>query len=285
MLNFAQRNLRIFFRQKGSVFFSLMGVLIIIGLYVLFLGDVWVQNFSDIPGARAMMDSWIIAGIVSVTPVTTAMGALGLMVEDRTGRQTMDFLAAPVGRSQLVGGYLLSSCIVGFLLSVLALIIGEVYLLANGGALPGPMMLLQILGILAISVLASCALVFFLVSFFHSTGAFSTASAVIGTLIGFLTGIYLPIGSLPDAVQWVVKCFPISHAGALLRQVMMTDTLAASFTGAPQTAVQEFESMLGVTYTFGNYTMEPWAHLLILAGTALVFFLLAVWNVSRKKKG
>lgn len=285
MLNFAQRNLRIFFRQKGSVFFSLMGVFIIIGLYMLFLGDVWVQNFSDIPGVRALMDSWIIAGIVSVTPVTTAMGALGLMVEDRTLNQTKDFMAAPVKRSELVGGYLLSSCTVGFLLSVVALIIGEVYLVAGGASLPSPMLLIQVLGILALSVLASCALVFFLVSFFHSTGAFSTASAIIGTLIGFLTGIYLPIGSLPDAVQWVVKCFPISHAGALLRQVMMTDTLAASFAGAPQAAVSDFQSLMGVTYTYGGYTMEPWAHLLVLVATALAFFLLAVWNVSRKKKG
>lgn len=285
MLNFAQRNLRIFFRQKSNVFFSLMGVLIIIGLYVLFLGDVWVQNFSNIPGVRPLMDSWIIAGIVSVTPVTTAMGALGLMVEDRTLHQTKDFMAAPVKRSQLVGGYLLSSCVVGFLLSVVALIIGEVYLVVGGSSLPSPILLLQILGILVLAVLASCALVFFLVSFFHSASAFSTATAVIGTLIGFLTGIYLPIGSLPVAVQWVVKCFPISHAGALLRQVMMTDTLSVSFAGAPQAAVNDFQALMGVTYTYGGYSAEPWLHILVLVGTAAVFFLLAVWNVSRKKKG
>lgn len=285
MLNFASRNLRLFFRQKSNVFFSLLGVFIIIGLYVLFLGDVWVSSMTEIPGVRALMDSWIIAGIVSVTPVTTAMGALGLMVEDRTGKQTMDFMAAPMKRSQLVGGYLLSSCAVGFLLSVVALILGEVYLVANGGALPSPAMLLQILGILAVAVLASCSLVFFLVSFFHSAGAFSTATAVLGTLIGFLTGIYLPIGNLPDAVQWVVKCFPISHAGALLRQVMMTDTLSASFAGAPQAIVNDFQEMMGVTYTYGGYTAEPWLHILALVGTAAVFFLLAVSNVSRKKKG
>lgn len=285
MLNFASRNLKIFFRQKSAVFFSLLGVFIIIGLYVLFLGDVWVNDFSEIPGVRALMDSWIIAGIVSVTSATTAMGAFGLMVEDKVGKQSMDFTAAPIKRTTLVGGYVLSACTVGFLMSVAALVLGEIYLMAGGAALPDFLLLLKILGITALCVLASSAMVFFMVSFFTGASAFSTASSVIGTLIGFITGIYLPIGSLPEAVQWVVKCFPMSHAGALLRQTMMADTLSVSFAGAPQVAVSEFQGMMGVTYTYGSYTAEPWVHLLVLAGTAIVFFLLAVWNVSRKKKG
>lgn len=284
MLNFASRNLRIFFRQKSTVFFSLLGVFIIIGLYVLFLGDVWVSSYQEIPGVRALMDSWIIAGIVSVTPVTTAMGAFGLMVEDKSGKQGMDFTAAPVSRAVLVGGYVLSSCIIGLMMSLAALVLGEAYLLAGGGVLPGVMMLLKIFGIMVLSVLASGAMVFFMMTFFSSSSAVSTAGSVIGTLIGFITGIYLPVGSLPDAVQWVVKCFPLSHAGALLRQTMMTDTLAASFALAPQAAVDGFRETMGVTYSYGSYTAEPWVHLLVLAGTAAVFFLLAVANTSRKRK-
>lgn len=36
MINLAVRNLKIFFRDKSSVFFSFLSVIIIIGLYVLF---------------------------------------------------------------------------------------------------------------------------------------------------------------------------------------------------------------------------------------------------------
>ena len=57
MLNLMQRNLKMFFRQKSAVFFSLLGVIIIIALYLLFLGDVWRSNFGDIPGAGFLMDS------------------------------------------------------------------------------------------------------------------------------------------------------------------------------------------------------------------------------------
>ena len=78
-----KRNLLIFFRQKSSVFFSLLGVFIIIGLYALFLGDLMVKGMTGLKGSRFLMDSWIIAGILAVTPVTTSLGAMATMVEDK----------------------------------------------------------------------------------------------------------------------------------------------------------------------------------------------------------
>ena len=41
MLNFTQRNLKVFFRQKSAVFFSLLGVILVIGLYVLFFAPLF----------------------------------------------------------------------------------------------------------------------------------------------------------------------------------------------------------------------------------------------------
>ena len=283
MLNFAQRNLKIFFRQKSAVFFSLLGVLIVIGLYVLFLGDVWVSNFPDIEGIKGLMGTWVITGIVSITPVTTAMGAFEAMVKDRSQKLTRDFFASPVERWKLVGGYVLSAYVVALLMSLAALGLGQLYILSCGGMLFSWEALGKTLCILPLSTLASSALVFFLVSFFRSSAAFATASTVIGTLIGFVTGIYLPVGSLPEAVQWVVKLFPVSHAGALLRQVLLEAPMNACFSGAPEAAVEEFRQTMGVTYTYGEFTAGPLTHVLVLAGTSLVFFLLAWWSVARKK--
>ena len=48
--NFMKRNLRLFFRDKMSVFFSLLSVFIIIGLYVLFLGDMMTGNMGGLGG-------------------------------------------------------------------------------------------------------------------------------------------------------------------------------------------------------------------------------------------
>ena len=46
MSGLVSRNLKIFFRDKGAVIFSLLGVLIVAGLNILFLGDAYT-DLSD----------------------------------------------------------------------------------------------------------------------------------------------------------------------------------------------------------------------------------------------
>ena len=114
ILNIARRNLKLYFRDKSSVFFSLLAVFIIIGLYVLFLGNMLTSNMEWMGDhARFVTDSWIMAGLLAVTSLTTTMGAYGIMIEDKTKKVFKDFTASPVKRSSLVGGYILSSFIIG----------------------------------------------------------------------------------------------------------------------------------------------------------------------------
>lgn len=77
MITFAKRNLLVFFKDKSSVFFSLFAVFIIIGLYALFLGDMMAEQVAGLENGRFVMDSWISAGLIAITPVTSTMGALG----------------------------------------------------------------------------------------------------------------------------------------------------------------------------------------------------------------
>ncbi|MEA5040191.1 MAG: ABC transporter permease, partial [Clostridiaceae bacterium] len=222
LFSIAKRNLKLFFRDKSSVFFSLLAVFIIIGLYVLFLGNMLSSGMQWLgDSARFLMDSWIMAGLLAVTSLTTTMGAYGIMIEDKTNKILKDFSASPVRRSTLVGGYVLSAFVIGVIMSAVTFVLAEAYIVAYGGTLLGISAILRVFACILLAVLASSAMVFFLVSFFQSNNAFATASTVIGTLIGFLTGIYIPIGSLPASVQTAIRIFPVSHAGVLMRQIMM----------------------------------------------------------------
>lgn len=283
MFNLAKRNLKLFFRDKSAVFFSLLAVFIIIGLYVLFLGDTIAGDMTEIKEARYLMDSWIMGGLLAVTSVTTTMGAFGTMVEDRANGNAKDFYASPLKRYQIAGGYVISSFMVGLIMCMVTFVLAEIYIVANGGELLPLISMLKIIVLIFLSVLASSAMVFFLVSFFSSVNAFATGSTIIGTLIGFLTGIYIPIGNLPDAVQMIVKIFPVTHAGVLFRQVFMEEPLKISFDGAPSAAVDGFKEELGVVLTYGDFTAQGSTHILVLVGVTILFFALAVWNVSRKK--
>jgi multidrug/hemolysin transport system permease protein len=283
MTSFAKRNLMLFFKDRSAVFFSLLAVLIIIGLYAVFLGDVWIEDLEAIKNAQFLMNSWLISGLMAVTSVTTTMGAFGVMVEDHAKKINKDFYAAPLKKSGITGGYILSAFLIGVIMSIVAFVISELYVAANGGEFLQFEAVLKVTGLIFLTGMANTSLVCFIVSFFKSQSAFSTASTIIGTLIGFLTGIYLPIGSLPESVQLIIKVFPVSHAAALFRQTIMETPMNTAFADIPAQYLNEFKESMGVVYHFGNSTATPQFSIMILLGTAAVFFLLALLNISRKR--
>ena len=283
MSTFIKRNVKLFFRDKSAVFFSLLAVFIIIGLYALFLGDVWLNEFPDIDGSRFLMDSWLIAGLLAVTSVTTTLGAFSVMVEYKAKKIAKDFYSAPIKRRSITGGYLFSVFIIGVIMSIVALVLSEAYVLFNGGELLGVAAALKVLGIILLATLSNTALMCFIVSFFKSQNAYATASTIIGTLIGFIAGIYLPIGTLPEAVQTIVKVFPVSHAAVLMRQVVMDVPIDAAFAGAPQEALDGFNGMMGVSYKFGDFTVTPWMSIAFLVVAGILFYSLAMMKMSKKR--
>jgi len=284
MIMFAMRNLKIFFRDKSTVFFSLLASFIIIGLYVLFLGDMWTSNFDQYVNAREMMDNWIMAGLLAVTSVTTTMGAFGIMVNDRVKKINKDIYSSPVSRKKIAGGYIISAFLIGLILSLVTLVLAQLYIVSGGGSLMSFSTFLKVVLLIILADLTNTSMMFFITSFFASENAFSTVSTIIGTLIGFVTGIYLPIGILPEAVQWVIKLFPPSHAAVLMRQVMMAEAMDVSFAGAPVEYVSEFKEILGVSMKFGNTEPGAILHVAVLIAAAALFFVLAVINISRKKR-
>ena len=278
------RNLRLFFRDKSAVFFALLTSLIIIGLYVLFLGDMWVETFQDFTGVREFMDNWVMAGLTAISSVTAGFSAFGTMIGDRSRGIVKDLYAAPVRRRSLAGGYVLSAFLIGYILSLFTLFLAEAYIVARGGAFMNGQALLRVLAILFLSDLSNTAMVFFITSLISGENAFSAVGTVVGTLIGFLTGIYIPIGSLPEPVRWAVRLFPPSHGACLLRREMMEPSLARSFENVPSAYYRQVRQILGVDFSFGGEILPEWGSVLILAGSGALFFLLAVWRLSRRKR-
>lgn len=283
MNKLVERNLKVFFRDRSAVFFSLLAVFIIIGLYALFLGDVWLNNFTELENARTIMNNWIISGLLTVTCLTTTMGAFGLMVEDKTRKIVKDFHSSPIKKSSIAGAYIISAFVIGVIMTVVALILGELYIVLDGGSLLSFTALLKVLGLILLSTFASTAMIFFIVSFFKSQNAFATASTIVGTLIGFLTGVYLPVGTLPEGVQYVIKVFPISHAGVLFRQIMLEAPIEEGFAQVPLSFKESFMEMMGVSYQFGDTTVTPMVSILFLCLTGVVFYALSILSISQKR--
>ena len=276
MRAFAKRNLKLYFRDKSAVFFSLLAVII--------SGNDGMTGY-----AREIMDNWVMAGTIAAAGITVSLGVLGTVIEDRARKITKDFYVSPMKRSAMTVGYIICAYVVSVFMTMFTFLLSQIYMKWNGGSFLAAERIPKLLGVLLITDFAATGMMAFFVSLFQSSlQAYSSASTVVGTLVGFIMGIYLPIGMYPSFVQWIIKCFPISHGAVLLRTIMMEEVMERAFTGVPPEIAEEIlkqlESHFGVAYYFGDTVISEGVSVLVLLVTGTVFMVLASINLSKKQK-
>lgn len=285
------RNVKLYFRNKTSVFFSLLSVLIVIVLYVLFLSNVQVESVGkQLNGTISennisyLINSWVLAGMLSITTVTSTLGALGFMVDDREKKIIMDFKSAPLKTSTYPIAGVISAMIVGILISVITFILYGLYIFIDTGYYFSLIIILKTLGLTVISTFMSAGLMGFLVSFFSTNGAFSSASLLIGTTIGFVNGLYIPVGQLSNTIQKSLNLLPFSHIASLFRQVLMKDSIAHSFVGAPISALNDYKETFGVVLKWGETTINFNVSMIFIILVFLLSLVLFFTNFKRKRQ-
>lgn len=284
------RNVSLYFRDKVSVFFSLMSVLIVILLYVFFLSNVQVQSISSQIGGVVnkndiayLINTWVLAGLLSIMAVTTTLGALGFMVNDRENKIIMDFKSAPLSIWSYPLASVISAFLVGFIVSVLAFVIYGIYMFLSTGYFFSFIIILKTLALILFSTIMSSALMGLMVSFVSTNSAFSSLSLIIGTSIGFVNGLYIAIGQLPEKVQMVIKFLPFSHIAALFRQIMMEDSIPIAFAGAPIEVIDTYKEMFGVVLKWKNEIISVTSSLVFMLLVFILSLLLFFVNFRRKR--
>ncbi|MDQ1110999.1 multidrug/hemolysin transport system permease protein [Microbacterium testaceum] len=281
------RNLRLFFRDRAGVFFSLLSALILIGLYALFLGNLQVDNLTEsLPTAsvgdiRWFVTSWVFAGITMIVTVTTPLAALSVFVDDRASGRFSDFVVSPVRRVELILGYLASSFLISVTMTAIVFLAGQLYLLAQGHAALNPEQIATAFGRVALSCLTYAAMSSFVVTFIRTSGAFAALSTVVGTIIGFLAGAYIPAGTLPAGVVQVLNALPFAQAAMLIRQPMTAPALDAVTNGQPL-AVDAVSAFYGVTARVGDLDVTAGIAIAALLCVVVMFTALGSWRLSMR---
>ena len=72
LISLIERNMKIFFRDKMLVFFSLLSVFISILLFIFFLEQQQIGSLGNVfavtPATKLLVTEWMIAGILAKTP-------------------------------------------------------------------------------------------------------------------------------------------------------------------------------------------------------------------------
>jgi multidrug/hemolysin transport system permease protein len=281
------RNLRLFFRDRLNVFFSLLAAMIVFLLYTLFLGNLQTTSISAaFPQAseadvRAFVDSWMFAGIVALTAMTTSLGALGVFVDDAASGRFRDFLVSPLRRWQLVLGYLLSTVVIALIMTTLVLVVSLGYLFFVDGVAIGIPEIGRTLGWITLACVAFAALWALIASFLRSTGAFAALSTVVGTIIGFLAGAFIAVGLFPEGVLNVVNALPFAQSAMLLRREFTAETLS-TLVGGRQEAIDALRTYYGVTAFIGDWEVSVPFVLAVLVILTIAFTALAAWRIRAR---
>ena len=286
MFALISRHHKLFRRNKTLVAFSMLSVLIVLILYIAFLQKMQVDTIEQAiqgqEGVRVLVNEWMIAGILSIMGVTTTLSVLGLYIEDREKGVFQDFLSTPTNAAKLQLSYVINGFFVGMTFSLVGLLLCELFLVSTGGAFLSFTQLVKVLGVITIGVLASTVVNCVLILFVHSTAAFSTLGTIVGTVIGFLCGVYVPMGVLPNFVQQIILAFPISHYTVLLRQIMMEDSLVTVF--GQEAARSAYEETYGVVFEWNNQAMTATASITYLIVTTVVLALVALFFFKKQHR-
>lgn len=280
------RNLRVFFRDRVGVFFSLLSALILIALYALFLGGIQVDSlearFPTAPDAdvRWFVNSWVFAGITMITTLTTSIAALGVFVDDNVSGRFRDFIVSPIRRTHLILGYMIAGFTVSVVMTSIIIAIGQVYLLTQGDELLSPANAGETWGAVLLSSAAFSALAAFAVTFLRSAGAFTALSTVVGSLIGFFSGAYVPAGTLPTSVVDGINLLPFAQAAMLIRRPYTEQALVALVGGQEETA-RALREFYGMSASVGGFAVSAGVALGTLVMVAVVFACLGAWRLSR----
>lgn len=221
-----RRNTKLYFKDKGMFFTSLITPLILLVLYSTFLANVYEDSFrSSLEAAGASISDKVIWGCVggelvssllAVSCVTVAFCSNLLMVQDKTTGSRRDLTIAPIKSSTLALSYYASTFLSTLLICFAALGVCLAYLAMVGWFLTAGDVALLVLDVVLLvlfgTALSSC--VIFPLS---TNGQASAVGTIISAGYGFICGAYMPISSFSEGLQKVISLLPGTYGTSLLR--------------------------------------------------------------------
>lgn len=224
-----KRNIKIFFKDKGMFFTSLITPGILLILYVTFLGNIYEDTFrSVLPQGITVSDDIIsgavggqlVASLLAVCCVTVAFCCNMLMVQDKVTGATDDFAITPVKRSTMALSYYIATFISTSIVCICAALISFVYLATVGWYLSAFDIVLILADVLLL-VMFGTAISSIINVFLSTQGQISAVGTIVSAGYGFICGAYMPISQFGEGLQKVVSFLPGTYGTSLIKNHAM----------------------------------------------------------------
>lgn len=287
-----RRNCRLFFKDKGMFFSSLITPIILLVLYATFLAKIYRDSFVSAVPPGLVSDSLIdatvaaqlISSLLAVICVTVAFCANLISINDKASGAIRDLTVTPVRRSALAVGYFAAAAIVTLIVTLTTFAVCLIYLAFIGWYMSVADVFLLLLDVLLLTLfgtaLSSC------VNFGLSTnGQASAVGTIVSAGYGFICGAYMPMSGFGTGLQRVLSFLPGTYGTCLIRNHAMAGVLREmrDTAGFPDDVLEGIRDSIDCNLSFfGTQVTLPAMYLILTGATLLLVGLYILLNALRR---
>ena len=288
-----KRDTKLFFKDKGMFFTSLITPIILLVLYVTFLANVYRDSFTGAIPVAFPVDDGLIDGCVggqlfssllAVSCITVAFCSNMLMVQDKVNGTRNDLTITPVKSWALAMGYYLSTLITTLIICYVAMGVCFIYIKITGWYMTASDVLMIMLDIFLLSLFGT-ALSSIINLFLFPQGQISAVGTVVSAGYGFICGAYMPISQFSEGLQKVLSFLPGTYGTSLLRNHALRGVFEEMGDGGfPDEVVEAIKDSIDCNLYFFGDKVEIGMMYVILAVTVVALIGIYVL-INGLKKG
>lgn len=289
-----KRNIKLFFKDKGMFFTSLITPIILLVLYSTFLKNVYYDSFqSALPDGFSIPDklingfvgSQIISSILAVSCVTVSFCSNMLMVQDKANGNIKDLTTTPLKHSSLAMSYYFATLISTLVVCITAAVFCLAYVAGTGWYMSASDIICLLLDVVML-VMFGTALSSIINFFLNTQGQMSAVGTIVSSGYGFICGAYMPISQFSDGLQKVISFLPGTYGTSLVRNHAMNGAFKEmSAQGFPDEIVEAIRDSVDCNLYFFNNKVPTEAMYLILTGTIIILIAIYIMmNIIKNRK-
>lgn len=292
-LSNVRRNTKLFFKDKGLFFTSLITPLILLVLYATFLSNVYKSSFEQVFSATGsaisdkalagLVGGQLMSSLLAVSCVTVSFCSNMLMVQDKVNGAYNDLMITPLKRSTQALSYYVATTISSLIVCYIALGACLIYVAIVGWYLSFIDVLLLIIDVF-IMVTFGTALSSVINYFLSSQGQISAVGSIVSSCYGFICGAYMPLASFSEGLRSAVMFLPGTYGTALFRNHSIRGALSEISKTAPEAIKGIKDSIDCNLYFFGNQVQTLTMYIVVIASIALLITAYVLINKFCKQK-
>ena len=293
VLKMIKRNVKLFFKDKGMFFTSLITPAILLVLYATFLGNVYRDSFImnlpenlNIPEKviDGLVGGQLVSSILAVSCVTVAFCSNFLMVNDKANGAIKDLMISPARSTVFSVSYYVSALMSTLMICFSATALCFVYISFTGWYISFLDAILIVLDVILLSLFGT-ALSSIINFFLSSQGQISAVGTIVSSGYGFICGAYMPISSFGVGLQRVISFLPGTYGTALMRTHALRGPIAElSRIGVPDEALEGLKDAIDVNVYFFDAKVSEGMMYIILGATVIALVgIYILMNFSKRR--